>query len=337
VKAISTEKTKVGGGGGYTYTFWIRPNGKVRARITNDNRSWRGEGIAGAKATIGETITAMDVDRIVDVWRGKLTSDVTAPPTLLDQRVRESRRGVVRTRLTTRHDGSEVAALDVQIADADTGKAVLDTVVASPDAVDRTYYSPVEFEDVPDGETYLVLIDLLDGEGVPVGDQLEVELTAPVTSTDEVTVAGVFLSEARTSSLTLWHHPTDGYALALEYDGADVSTVASAEISFEEPFEGPPPLEATVALPLLVERAHWKVKGTTSLPDTFTVTTTLLDAADAPLSVVQSGGYDPGITYKDDESKDEKEKKKKPKRGGLKRIVVMKPLDCSLCGWASPD
>ena len=76
VEAISTEKTKVKGSGGYTYIFWIRPNGSVRARITNDNDGWRGGGIGGAKVVVGKESAELAVDRIVDVWRSTLKTDL---------------------------------------------------------------------------------------------------------------------------------------------------------------------------------------------------------------------------------------------------------------------
>lgn len=110
------------------------------------------------------------------------------------------------------------------------------------------------------------------------------------------------------------------------------------DLTFEDPFEGPPPLESTINLAMVVERAHWRVTGTTGLPDDYTITTRTLDAEGTPLSAVQSGGSDPGITYKNDEPKPKK-KDKKPDCNGitpcprpvLERIVIMKPLDCITC------
>lgn len=370
VEAISTEKTKVKGSGGYTYIFWIRPNGSVRARITNDNDGWRGGGIGGAKVVVGKESAELAVDRIVDVWRSTLKTDLpdvdrfelvtkavdakgttlatqqetvftepaTAPPTVMLERARETSRGQAKALISTRHDGTDVSALEVELTDASTGKVVLDTVLKAPDAIDRSYAEVIEFEDRPDGETYLVLIDLLDASGKPVGDQLEVELTAPETVTGEITAQGVYITDSETANLTLWNHPDLGYMVAVEYDGADVGTVASVDLTFEEPFEGPPPLESTINLPLVVERAHWSVTGTTTLPDDYAITARPLDAEGSPLSAVQSGGSDPGVTYKNNEPKPKKTDKKRDcgghtpcPRPPLERIVIMKPLDCLTC------
>ena len=100
----------------------------------------------------------------------------------------------------------------------------------------------------------------------------------------------------------------------------------------------PPPLESTINLPMVVERAHWSVTGTTSLPDDFTITARPLNAEGSALSGVQSGGSDPGVTYKNNEP-NPKPKDKKPDcngntpcpQRGLKRITIMKPLDCITC------
>ena len=370
VGSISAEKTEATDAYGYTYRFWLRPNGTVAARITHDNDGWRGGGIVKAESTVGETSTAMTLDRVVDVWRSNLTTDLptvpsfdlvtnafdakgtivatqqetvfteldTAPASVMKSRVRETGAGLARALVSTRHDGTEVAALEVELTDASTGEVVIDTVLSAPVSIDRSYYGDIAFDDRPDGETYLVLIDLLDASGNPIGEQLEVELTAPDTVLGEITAQGVYITNTGTANLTLWNHPDLGYGIALEYDGADVGDVASVDLTFEEPFEGPPPLESTINLAMVVERAHWRVTGTTGLPDDYTITTRTLDAEGTPLSAVQSGGSDPGITYKNDEPKPKK-KDKKPDCNGitpcprpvLPRIVIMKPLDCITC------
>ena len=134
--------------------------------------------------------TLFDADGAVIDTRNEIvtvTEDVAA--VLSKVSVRETNSGVAKLVTITESDG-QAASLAVNITDAETGETVLSTVDDTPISTVRAYFSEngVEFDpgESPANYIYLCLIDLLDANGDPTGQQHEIELVVPEVVEGEV-------------------------------------------------------------------------------------------------------------------------------------------------------
>jgi|GEM_PF-1630273 len=164
-------------------------------------------------------------------------------------RVSAKANGKAKLKATTSDPSGSADQLTVQLTDSSDGTVVLSETLTTPNQVQRLYSGPsFEFDpgESPVGYTYLVLIDLLDAEGNPVGQQREAEVV--ILGADEPVVASVAEGgddsfEAVTAMI---YEQEDGtFATYLGVQGGSLNAV-SANIIFEEPYEGPAPLETEV-------------------------------------------------------------------------------------------
>jgi hypothetical protein len=182
--------------------------------------------------------------------------------------------------------------------------------------------SEVEFDpgESPEDYIYPCLIDLIGEDGDPVGRQQEVELTVPPIGEDG-TVGWAYQTFADGDGVISFLHDEAGIGVHVIYEGEDVGSVASVNVIFEEPYEGPAPLETEVNATLRVQWNKWVQSGTSEIPDAYTLTTTLVTPEGAELdSTTATGGT--GTVYKSDADSgddDETDKEEVVLQGIVKR------------------
>lgn len=235
--------------------------------------------------------------------RVTLTEDTRTTPGLSKATLKETKRGDTKLVTWTDSDGT-AAALEVDLVDNATGESVLMTTDDTPILTVRGYLAdPIEFDpgEAADGYVYLTLIDLIDEAGNPVGEQLEAELTVPSydaeTDTDGENWSTVTDSTGAIVATVGFLATAEGQQLAMAYSGEDARSVTNANLIFEEPYEGPAPLETEVSLSLRGELAKWSQKAEGSVPDGYTLTTTLVTPEGEVLHTTTATGSGPGTVY----------------------------------------
>lgn len=228
----------------------------------------------------------------------------TATPGLSKASLKQTKGGAAKLVSWTESDG-QAAALEVDLVDNATGESVLMTTDDTPMQTIRSYqYDLIEFDpgEAPGGYVYLVLIDLIDESGDPVGEQIEVELTVP-TYDAEADTDGTdweIFSDASGQQLGVvgFYATADGQALALSYGGEDAAQVASTNLIFEEPYEGPAPLETEVNVSLRGQLDKWIQKGDAGVPEDYTLTTSLVTPEGEVLDSSTATGGGTGTVYR---------------------------------------
>lgn len=241
--------------------------------------------------------TLFDEDgTVIDARTETLTLAEEIVPEVSTIKVRETNRGDAKLVSITSGTGGD-ASFAVNITDAETGEAVLETVDDSPVSTVRTFaHSGLAFDpgESPAGYVYLALIDLLDANGDPFGEQSEVELLVPeyVEGDVNLTVAPFSNGEGQ----LIMTVDDDGYTLSVGLRGG--SNVVAANIIFEEPYEGPAPLETEVTTEFTGQLDKWIQKGDAALPPNYSVSTTLTEAGAVVGGVEGVGGEGTGTVYK---------------------------------------
>lgn len=209
---------------------------------------------------------------------------------------RETRGGEAKLVTITRSDGQN-AQLTVDITDAETGDVVLGTVDDNPVSSVRTFFtSGVEFDggESPGGYVYLCLVDLIDANGDPTGQQTEVELQVPEYVEGEVVMTTATFSDGL--GQVVMAVDDEGYHLGVGVRGD--GPIMAANVIFEEPFEGPAPLELEYRAAFDGQLDKWIQKGDGALPERYTVSTTLSDAGVVVGAVEGASGSGVGTVHK---------------------------------------
>lgn len=317
----------------------ISASGELRLKVQHEDKNWDAEGVTGVAVADAEgSRWALGLEGVRQVFQQGLDSDFivieddimirasarAADGTVLDSvqeritvgpeagaapgldtvRLKETKGGD--TKLVTWTDSSESgSALEVELVDADTGASALLTVDDAPIQVVRSFQvDAVQFDpgESPSGYGYLCLIDLLDGAGDPVGEQVEVELTVPQydaeTGTEGTAWQTVTDSTGAVVGSVGFYATAEGVQLAAAWSGGDPRDVASMNLIFEEPFEGPAPLETEVKLAFAGERSKWVQKAEGAVPARFSLTTTLVTPEGEELDSVVATGGGTGVVYK---------------------------------------
>lgn len=223
-----------------------------------------------------------------------VTEDIV--PEVSNIRVRETNGGNAKLVSITAGSGGE-ASLAVSITDAETGEVVLETVDDSPVSSVRTFFAGgIEFDgdESPANYVYLVLIDMIDANGDPVGQQHEIELLVPEYVAGEVVTTVVPFGDG--VGQVVMAVDDDGYHFGTGVVGD--SNVMAANLIFEEPFEGPAPLELEVTTEFVGQFDKWIQKGDAALPANYTVSTTLTEAGVVVGGVEGASGEGTGTVYK---------------------------------------
>ena len=178
--------------------------------------------------------------------------------------------GTAKLKATTSDPTGNASALSVELIDTSDGSVVLSETLSAPSQVQRLYNnSNLAFDggESPVGYTYLVLVDLIDGDGDPVGQQREAEVV--ILGADETVVAAVAEGGGAdgVELLTVMiHEQEDGtFASYVGVQGSGVDAV-SANVIFEEPFEGPAPLEPEYSTELVNTLRSWSTTSAVAAP-----------------------------------------------------------------------
>ena len=156
--------------------------------------------------------------------------------------------------------------LEVSVVDDDSGERVL-AGDGEPAQIERQFVAERQLfdgDDLAADQPYLVLVDLLSDGGEPLGDQVELELH-PVAGPAAIrleTARGVDLGESDgTVGGAIWIDEDGLGYFFIAANGAGAAAIQSVELSFEEPFEGPAPMESNPELELAREWRMWEYSG----------------------------------------------------------------------------
>lgn len=192
-------------------------------------------------------------------------------PGLGPARIRAATRanGTAKLRATTYTDTQPQGPVQISLTDSASGAVVVDETLTQPtDRVRFFNYADLEFDpgDSPLGQIYLVLVDLLDANGDPVGAQREME--ARVIGADEVSQAspGEGSDGLGPVGVMLYEQEDGGFGAYVEVHGTALDVV-SANVIFEEPFEGPAPLETEVNAPAFQTLSRWTTTSAAAAPE----------------------------------------------------------------------
>ena len=241
--------------------------------------------------TYAVTTTLLDPEgRAVDTLSEQITfTDEGEDDGIQKIRLSEDRKGRARAATLTSSLRGDVAALEVQLTDSD-GEMMIDAYDTEPVSTERWFQvGGLSFEggEDPTDSAYLVLVDMYDSGGSIVGDQQEFEVsvdglearTAPngdgLPSNTVATFSGPLLFG------TIESEDDGTYTVFVASAAEEVELVESVSLTFEEPFDGPPPTSTELTLPLALEWKKWVQKGDLGLPD---------DAASLSVTVVSDEG-----------------------------------------------
>lgn len=316
IPQIGAENVTIIDESGWIFTARLTPAGTLRASVSHQNPAWRGAGVVSLDHQVDSpellplpiedhrqkwtanvrfeaepegdlTVVTRFVDESgFDVVSGITTVDaVDAAPAqgITEYKIDDTARG--RARLVAWSNAPEAADLHVMLVDRDT-QTVVHEAHAEPVAAEAVFASPaVEFDpgDSPVGAPYLTLLDFLDAAGNPIGAQREVELVFPA-SDGEYAAQAVDFDGGWVAAIN------DGgiYRFEVFADAEDVRTAQGVNLIFEEPFEGPAPLETEVNAPLGERWTKWKTVAGAALPDLNGVTLTLVDGEGREIAVTGS-------------------------------------------------
>lgn len=320
IERIDTADTEVAHEGGWIVNARLTEAGRLRASITHRNPAWDGSGVvslgeSGARAPLGirdvrqrwSMQAAVDLEGLdqvtvvthfVDPTGFALVSNVSTVAVgdalgdggLAEVEVDETDDGRARLQAWTNRDAT--AAL-VQLVDRESHQQVHEGR-ATVDAYEASYLTgPLAFDagDRPDGQVYLTLLDFLSVDGVPMGAQREVEIVIPpVAREGEYNTTYAAFDGGWVAAI----NGPEGYQLEVIANAADVAAAQGVNLVFEEPFEGPAPLETEVQALPIHRWTHYVSVAERGLPDLNGVTWTLLDREGAEVAV--SGSTQSGAT-----------------------------------------
>jgi len=267
------------------------------------------DGLVEIKETLG-TIEASD-DAVV-------LPGGDAPEIQLERiNLRDTNSGAEKLVVYTSSRTGELGTLEAQLVDEETGEFVLDAIDETPVQRTRVFAEPgLSFDggvsELSDA-TYLLLLDFFSEEGEIVGPQREIKLTLDGVNKEGNAagdILGTFDVEGGLGKGTVVYEEAGTLGLVLEWSGDDAAQIASASFTFEEPFEGPPPLETEVRLDFAYEIDKWVLKSSASITDGATAKVTIhaFDATGAAIDSYTTTGAsqnarvqnsDPGYLEKD--------------------------------------
>ncbi|MFT5679610.1 MAG: hypothetical protein ACI8RZ_000514 [Myxococcota bacterium] len=318
------------GEGGQKVRVRVTNDGALRVIVSNEDRDWDPDTVASIATTLdGETINRVEVEEVRQKWIADLETDLSEydavtvetilydadgavldtqtqtvsltddgqEPGVNDIKLKETNKGAAKLVTWTTSDG-DAASLEVELTDSETGEAVIYTVDDAPVLTERTYlYEGIEFDpgESPEQHYYLCLIDLIDASGDPVGEQYEVELIIPTLEEGEDYAVYTDSFADGTGSVGFLN-TGDGYHVVGALWHEDAGQAVSFNLIFEEPFEGPPPLETGVNATIVSQQDKWIQKGG-ALPSSYDLTATLTTAEGAVLESITASGSGTGSVY----------------------------------------
>ncbi|MFT5587621.1 MAG: hypothetical protein ACI9VR_005234 [Cognaticolwellia sp.] len=299
--------------------------GALSVVLMNEDKSWDGSGDYTITATLDSgTPVSLSIDEVRQKWTQTADTDLSAyesvvvdtvlydadgvvldsqsetvtlventtTPELSKMTLKENKKGNAKLATWTISDGS-ASALEVDLVDNATGESVMMTVDDTPVRTQQALvYEGLEFdgEESAEGYIYLCLIDLIDEAGDPVGEQYEVELTTPSFNEDgSNNTAYVTFADGQGAISMVTN--SNGIHAHVAWEGEDVS---GANIIFEEPYEGPAPLETELNAELLLQFDRWVQVADAGLPANYSLTTTLTTSEGSELDSFMASGSGSG-------------------------------------------
>lgn len=336
LESIGSTATVALGTNGWKVRARLTSNGTLKAVISNENSAWNGQGLAGITYQIeGSDLGGeLTVDEYRQTWVQELSDGggllelagaVNLNSTLLDEdggvvatrtaqssleednqdlgidriRLSETRQGDARLTVIT-FGQDNIAGLEVQVTDQETGEVTLSSFDEAPVGTLNTYSQPLAFEpgESPAGYYYLVLLEGVDAEGNPTTEQYEVEL--PVLGAEctfDACPEEAFASFADGQASVSVVQNGEGFELWLAATG-EVNSSPFFNVIFEEPFDGPVPLETEIPLDFKGQANKWTTRGSTSVPSTYTFKALTIDGEGQVLEEVQGSGSGTGNVYR---------------------------------------
>ena len=253
------------------------------------------------------SVLLRDGEETVDSLSGSAVLDASLQSAgLYSSHVKEKRNGDLKHTAITVTDTVGDYGMDVLITDSSTGDVLLSVEGDAPVAIERQLaFEGLTFDAPPDSEPYEVTLTLFDSAGGAVADPVTFSLEIDHVGEDGATEAhfdwsgssqgrvivrdreivedGEVEDEARTSD----------FLVAIT--GPQTADVVSAELQFNEPFEGAVPTETVVSLGFLQEWQKWVVTAPLEDgqgADGVEVEVSLYDAEDAVLEdLTWEGGF----------------------------------------------
>lgn len=220
-------------------------------------------------------------------------------------RLAETRQGDVKLVAVTTTLPGVTPALEVAVTDEATGEDALVAFDESPVGTARIFEAgALAFDpgDSPAGYPYLVLLDRLDEAGNPTGAQTETTVTFEAPADGEAWAEGEVVAtfpwgDDEGTGVAVAN--ADGsVTFAVGYRGEGVGDTASVNLIFEEPFEGPAPLETEVRAPLVLQLDKWVSKGDVGVTGAASVTVGLVDGDGGQLDAIGTSGSSTGTVYR---------------------------------------
>jgi len=328
-----TVALKKGKGEGASADGWkakatLNPQGTLRVVVMHEDRDWDGSALTGVSVTgQNSEALAMDVEGNDQTLQATLSTDldayslVTATITLFDADGVEIESasddfefegaGVVEdehpldaititsTETTfslttwTYDDGTDLA-LEVDLVDLETGESALMTVDDTPILDQQSWaVGPLEFQDTPDGSFYVVHVDATDVDGNVQGTLIRTSIEVPESGGEDLGTDYV-LFEDRSGVVGLVQDDTGIYAHII-YEGE--KPVQGLNIIFEEPYEGPAPLDASYSLELVSEWNKWVQTAEGAPPNDWELTLTVTTAEGEVVETTRTTGSGDGSVY----------------------------------------
>ncbi len=309
----------------------VLADGSLEVVISHEDKDWNPDSISGVVVADAEgTSSALDLEDVRQsfqtIWKDStaisdrdlvarvvlydadgntldsleqavdLSDDGSAAPGLSRASLKETKKG--NTRLVTWTDSDQhAAALEVELTN---GETALMTVDDTPMLTVRGYESDIiEFDSDEDGAVYNCQLNLLDVNGNPIGEALDVALTMPAysadTDTDGTHWQTITDSSDQVAVVVGFYVGEDGASIGMSYSGDDVQDVGGVSFRFDEPFEGPAPSENEIQLEFNRESSKWTQQSPGNVPALYVLTTTLVtpDGEEIDTTTATGGGTGP--------------------------------------------
>ena len=297
---------------GWEVTASVNAAGTLRLIVTHDNPTWSGGGVTDVSYTVndGTVPVVASIDEVRQRRVANLSADLSTLPTVgVDAVLYNADGNVVDSIIQTAVISDEPVTLDgpakvktvakangtgkvvvtttdsvgtadevsVTLTDSATGALVIDETLTTPtETIKMFHYEDLEFEpgESPVDFIYLCLIDLIDSNGDPVGQQREIETVILGPDADAAANASDATSDGLGPVGLMIYEQTNGkYGVYLEVHDATLD-IASANVIFEEPWEGPAPLSLEVGADIYNTLRTWKVTSAGDAPSAGVLTVT---------------------------------------------------------------
>lgn len=252
---------------GYKVRMRVDRAGALRMVVFNEDGGWTGDLLGATVSAEGVEPLALSIDGVrqrrvattdVDLEAaGLLVVETTlrdADGSVIDARTEtlsatndpnaskivsikaaQTRDGRAKLVTITQSTGQS-ARLKVALTNRETGQAALEVIDDSPVRVVRSFFGSVEFDEGEDpaGSVYPCLVDLIDANGDPIGEQYEVEVIAPEYIEGEATSTAYPIGDGL-GELRMWRDD-DGFYFSIGLRGS--SEVMAANVIFDGIVEG---------------------------------------------------------------------------------------------------